>query len=843
MRTQEEILSFMNDKKESLPFRTIDIADKLGLSRSVTSHYLNNLENEKKIVKVNGRPVLWTLKDSEVKNNKPYAFDDFIGSEGSLKGVISQCEAAINYPPNGLSMIITGNSGVGKSFLAKEIYKYSVSRKIIPSRAPFLTLNCADYANNPELLSSILFGYIKGAFTGANTDQAGLLEQANGGYLFLDEVHRLSHENQEKLFNFIDSGEFRRVGENKNSRESKVRLLFATTEQVDDVLLDTFRRRISISINLPDFDKRPLGERINIVYSIFYHQAQRINKTIKISEKVLSDLVNLKSSGNVGRLKNLIKVKCATAYKNQMNESLIYIKNSDLLSDDFVEIDPRDNYNFSNSTLNQSLQQKILKILEKINEEDNFSNSSQVALNSILKLDLPTIDGLYLPGYLKFKHHYNQVIENQFGIKTGNRICKMIYCLYQNELGSKKLSQFSVNMIKSYPRSVHMANYFFNTFQDRNKSHVLRLLMALLLSSYIDENQKMRGVLLAHGDKTATSIQSVVNQLCGGYILDAIDMPIDTNINSIIERTKSLFDSYDHANDVVMIVDMGSLSQLYEEIKGHIGGHLLVIDNLTTAVALDVAIKIQNNTNFKRIATDAEKEYKIHSKYYSGFSNKKNIIISCISGLGISEKIKEMMLPYFSKDIQISTIDYYDLKKKINNHDEKYFEKTFLVLTTTDLPDNFKVPNINIYDLLDESGEDALSKVLTTYMKEDAIEKLNREFLRFFSIEGISERLSFLNPKVIIKEVEDVIRKYENYYSLRLAGKVKLNFYMHIALMIERLIIGRDTDIPVVITEPAEEDFINISRVIFSPLETKYNVIVNDYELSLMYEVFKTVRD
>ena len=75
-------------------------------------------------------------------------------------------------------------------------YRQGVSIK----KAPFVVLNCADYANNPELLSATLLGYKKGSFTGADSDKTGLLQEADGGYLFLDEVHRLSFENQEKLF-------------------------------------------------------------------------------------------------------------------------------------------------------------------------------------------------------------------------------------------------------------------------------------------------------------------------------------------------------------------------------------------------------------------------------------------------------------------------------------------------------------------------------------------------------------------------------------------------------------------------------------------------------------------
>ena len=122
------------------------------------------------------------------------------------------------------------------------------------------------------------------------------------------------------------------------------------------------------------------------------------------------------------------------------------------------------------------------------------------------------------------------------------------------------------------------------------------------------------------------------------------------------------------------------------------------------------------------------------------------------------------------------------------------------------------------------------------YLKADAIDNLNQELLRFFSIEGVSERLSFLNPKIIIKEVETVIYKYESYYNLKLDGKVKLNLYMHIALMIRKA-----PKVPEITPTKDEQEFISISKSIFQPLELKYNVEVNDYELSLMYEVFKTL--
>lgn len=98
--------------------------------------------------------------------------------------MIQKCISAVKYPPNGLSILINGATGVGKSFLASKVYEYAVQEGVIVPDAPFSILNCADYADNPELLSTTLFGYKKGAFTGAESDTDGLLATADNGYLF-----------------------------------------------------------------------------------------------------------------------------------------------------------------------------------------------------------------------------------------------------------------------------------------------------------------------------------------------------------------------------------------------------------------------------------------------------------------------------------------------------------------------------------------------------------------------------------------------------------------------------------------------------------------------------------
>ena len=93
------------------------------------------------------------------------------------------------------------------------MFEYGKTMHRFAEDAPFVTFNCADYYNNPQLLISHVFGYVKGAFTGAEQSKAGLVEEADGGVLFLDEIHRLPPEGQEMIFYFMDTGTFNRLGD------------------------------------------------------------------------------------------------------------------------------------------------------------------------------------------------------------------------------------------------------------------------------------------------------------------------------------------------------------------------------------------------------------------------------------------------------------------------------------------------------------------------------------------------------------------------------------------------------------------------------------------------------
>ena len=251
-------------------------------------------------------------RNSEVLQGQSFA--GFVGADQSLKKCIDQAKSAILYPPNGLHTLITGETGTGKSHFAEAMYDFAVETGLVDGGAKFVIYNCASYSENPQLLLSQLFGYKKGAFTGADRDTPGIIDQADGGVLFLDEAHRLSPEGQEKMFLLIDRGIFQRLGETRDYRQAKIRIIAATTEEPRNALLSTFLRRIAVVINIPPLEKRSFDERIRFVFRFLWEESRNIGKPFCVDMEVIKALTLYKCQGNIGQIRGDIRCLCASAY-------------------------------------------------------------------------------------------------------------------------------------------------------------------------------------------------------------------------------------------------------------------------------------------------------------------------------------------------------------------------------------------------------------------------------------------------------------------------------------------------------------------------------------------------
>lgn len=666
------------------------IGERINISRNNVSKELNLLLKEGKVVKFLGKPILYidkktlegklhqsikisifddinslrntvdkviTPKDSiafkevyaEHKENKNSdILESMIGAKDSLKTLIKQAKAAILYPPNGLHTLLVGDTGVGKTTFAEIIYRYAVDIGKLSKDSPFVIFNCADYSENPQLLMSHLFGHVKGAFTGANSEKKGLVDQANNGILFLDEIHRLPPEGQEMLFLIIDKGIYRRLGESDNVRKSNFMMIGATTEDPKLVMLSTFLRRIPVVIKLPNLDERTLKERMTLICHFFRKESEKIKLPIKVMKEVLRVFLLYNCPGNIGQLKNDIQLICANAFVDYLSNNLVPIE---------IKL----------SHLSQSVKDGFFKIDDRrkeIAKSFNLNDSQSITFDGVssdLKDDLK--DLILYDNYDIEKDYYNVIINNydefskegltnsQIRMKILNQIReyfdktpseeKVKNAVIDQDAVLKVVTSEIFNLIEGI---LNEANGTFNKSYERKVVYSLALhieilierlkmgmvtihpnketifqqhhdeyIMAQSIKIAIEKNMSIKvpddeiafivmflyavsierdmdniGVLvIAHGYKTATNMVQVANTLLGVDYAYALDMPLEEEVQTVLNNAVDIVKRIDRGRGVLLLVDMGSLTTFSEIITERTGIETRIIKMVSTPMIIE----------------------------------------------------------------------------------------------------------------------------------------------------------------------------------------------------------------------------------------------------------------
>ncbi len=345
--------------------------------RKVYENYLLKLKNEelKKKLKIENQLLRKQVLKDTSKNR-------IVGQDEKLKLVLKKALEIAKYSEN---VLIYGESGTGKELLAKYIH-VNGSRK----DKPYIAVNCA--ALSPSLFESELFGYKKGAFTGANEDRPGLFELADGGILFLDEISEISKELQAKLLRVIETGEIKRVGDVKN-RKIDVQIISTTNRSLEELSSgeilrqDLFHRLTSSSIHLPPLRMRK--NDIPLLLQYFLNEFnERYEKNISIpkKDKLYDKLINYGWQGNIRQLKNFVK--------NYVLFEPAYDEACKLLEDNLIEAEDL-SFKFQFGTISELEEAKVW-LISKILKKYNYNK-----LRTVKHL------GMSYPGLLALIKRYN----------------------------------------------------------------------------------------------------------------------------------------------------------------------------------------------------------------------------------------------------------------------------------------------------------------------------------------------------------------------------------------------------------------------------------------------------
>ena len=270
--------------------------------------YIVKGDDNRKIIPIVSRAmdaVAAEQKKQAKKSNIPsvsFSFDNIIGRSSMLADVISQ---ARKVAATDVSVLINGETGTGKEVFARAIHGASHR-----SDGAFLALNCSAFSR--ELLESELFGYKAGAFTGAIKDKKGLLEEANHGTVFLDEIGEMALELQSKLLRVLETGEFVKVGDTKTTRVD-VRILSATNRNLkEEIANGRFREDLYFRLSVFRILLPPLRQRRDDILLLAQHfiglYARQIGRTApSLSTEAKNIFLAYQWPGNVREMMNAIE--------------------------------------------------------------------------------------------------------------------------------------------------------------------------------------------------------------------------------------------------------------------------------------------------------------------------------------------------------------------------------------------------------------------------------------------------------------------------------------------------------------------------------------------------------
>ncbi|WP_019555530.1 sigma 54-interacting transcriptional regulator [Propionispira raffinosivorans] len=754
--------------------------------------------------------------DENTQPNDNDVFCHIIGFNGSIFPKIMQAKAAILYPPNGLHTLIIGQTGTGKSQLAMAMFEFAKSIERVKPKS-LIRFNCADYSNNPQLLLSQLFGHVKGAYTGAETEKKGLIEKADGGIIFLDEIHRLPVEGQEMLFSIIDNGVFRKLGESENEHKVNVMVIGATTKDLDSQLALTFRRRIPMVIELPPLYNRSINEKYEIIVEFFRMEAERLGIPINVKSDVVCGLLCYNCPGNIGQLRSDIQMACAKAYLKYVNENKKCITiglaefNNDVCESLYrkkytysgiknyinngISIQPgRKEVDIYDDTDSYILPNEIYGFIDQRFEELKRQGVEQNTIGKIMERELET--------HLKRTTSYLQKIN--INMETKN-----ISCLVGNEISSivAKMSEIAEKRLGPLDKSfyyclalhlhatiqrVKQSKPIFNPELSRIKEEyhdeyltaieILRVaeeklqikfpesetgFIALYLRKKAINLKSPNGIvniiIISHGH-VASEMAKTVNNLIGQNFVEFVDIDFEEKTDTSLKRSIELCERIHMGNGILILVDMGSAITFGELITKATNIPTRTINKVHTAMALDAAFTaINQNMTLEDLYMTLDNQ----SCYFKPKTNNGQpvLITLCITGEGAAQQIKKFIENNFKEEIRQSNIEiipicfikYWDAINAI----KKIQEENFLIgiIGTID-PDISNVPFLSIDKIFEEKGETLLRNLLfagqNEYLVKTSIPVLNQ----IFDDKLILPRATFKSKNVVLDELSQLLLKY-----------------------------------------------------------------------------------
>ena len=820
-------------------FDTRFLSEKLNMQRTNISSVLNQLVEEGKLSKINGRPVMFYLSDEQNTELDNLSFSNIIGSDLSLKETLQLTKAAITYPIRIPHVLYIGEKGVGVKTISEKVFDFACSQRILKKNSAFKAIDCLHFDKNQMNERSFWqknFESIKD----------GLLLVKNADKISINMITDISNMLIEK-------------------KELKF-ILIVHVKNADSISM--FKDYFNFVVNIPSLEKRTFEERYQFIEKFFKEEALQLNKNIEVNYGLMQCLMLYPCIDNLIELKSNIRFGVANALVRFKRNKTIVLELSDLpasvrkglllIRDKIHEIDQvlekNVNYIFTKEQTLQSRSKKIgTDIYQKIDfdykalgqitvlkdaEEFVFANIEH-NLNDYLNKITENIDGEKIKTIVSEKlyqitNEFIQTASIKFNRVYSNKVFLGICLHFNNAIISNRTKQRIshekvMSIIEQYDEEYLYSRKFIKKLQDEfNVKFSLdeSVLLTLLIANdknQISKNREVITLIIMHGDNTATSISKVVKKLMPINNLQAFDLSLDDDIETSYELLKKKIIDVNQGSGILALYDMGSIQVMLNSIKDETGIDIKSIEVPIPLLAISSCKSSEEGKSLEDIYQHLAHEYSGFA--YSRMQSKDIVIVLSSVHENNSDSIKRYLQTLEDyRDYQILAFNITDKQNLIDKINEVQIKGNVVGIVGTYNPDIFNLkyvdyshlPNVHtIHELFAETKDD------------------------FDVLDYLVEQFDIFKKDELNRTLIPFIESLQKIFHMSFSEDTRLGLLIHMGCLIDRLQKKYASSVNFninTIKEKYSKEYGLVSQSLY-PLEEGYDVKLSDGDKATIIEI------
>ena len=851
---------------------TSDIAETLLVSRSLASQYLNDLVRASLVVKVAGRPVRYFhrrafQKRFQVKlSASEYAsladlvqatgiadhrdFARAVGFDLSLSSVVEQCKAAVQYPPFGLPILLSGGVGVGKSFLSRLVYEYGKNQGLLPRDSSYARIDCAGVPDDAS-------------FNGLLDES---IAKSRGGVVFVNGIEALSPSAMERCLATA-------LGLDASQDAPRARLVLSTTLSADNPKVSSVYSKLPICAHVPSLKERTPEEREDLILSFLRSEGCRIGSDVKISRGAYRCLVNAVFPDNIAGLRACVTNCCAKAFLNREGDYVVvrpYLLPSDLLSSAQIDQQPDDGV-LIDASLDaiESEEGPVEQALDALCALDERFYAGELTVSELVSQAVSAVRGV--EDHLIFGHGVNSSRSRAFervagtiladaGASYGIELSRKVAFLLAQEIclqlwpgiGLAKRKSACAERISHLLGAVTSELLFASSVSEQiaadvegalgiSLDHFTKTLLTLCVASESRDAKALRTlcVILSHGYSTATSIADAANRMLGMHVYEAVDMPYDQQLKDIVGPLQRLVDRHSYCTGVVFLVDMGSLEEAYKALENVTDSTIGVVNNVSTGLALEIGFGLLGGKSIAEVLGEATTACVTHCKVIERVNREDAIVFCSESGVDAAERIRQLVSQSLPRTIgaRLLTRPFKQLAANGSN-DAVFSEHRVCAVIGTGDPRIASVPFVALEDIMSTASASKVDAVFGRWLDASELASFHEKLLSNMTLQNVIRSITILDPERLFHEIEGAVHELQRRTGEKIGNNAIIGLYVHLCCLVERLVtrnpietyVGQDR------FEEERADFIESFRQSFSSISTRYRVEVPVSEIAYVFD-------